>query len=197
MKRLSFWRFSESPCLAYNGSMAKLETITLAGGCFWCIEAAYQMVRGITRVTSGYAGGTTPDPTYDQVASGRTDYAESVQLEFDLGLITLVEVLEIFWILHDPTTLNRQGHDVGRQYRSAIFYSTDEQRAVAERSKQATAKLWPKPIVAEITPLGDFYPAEAEHQDYFRHHPERAYCQVIINPKLAKLRQRFAERLTA
>lgn len=173
----------------------KLETITLAGGCFWCIEAAYQMVAGITKVTSGYAGGDSPNPTYYEVASGRTDYAESVQIEFDPTIITLADVLEIFWILHDPTTLNRQGYDAGRQYRSAIFYTGDAQHKVAQKSKADVAKLWPQPIVTEITPLTDFYPAEAEQQNYFKSHPEQAYCQVIINPKLAKLRQKFAERL--
>lgn len=174
---------------------AEHQSIVLGGGCFWCLEAAYQMIAGVTKVTSGYAGGDVVNPSYEAVCGGRTGHAEVVQVEFDPAAITLADVLEIFWTIHNPTTLNRQGNDVGTQYRSIILYSNDEQRKIAETSKRAVAGLWDKPIVTEIKPLETFYPAEPEHQNYFRNHPERAYCQVIINPKLAKLRQKFADRL--
>lgn len=172
------------------------ESIVLGGGCFWCLEAAYQMIRGVTKVVPGYAGGQTLSPTYEQVCSGETGHAEVVKVEFDPEVISLAEILEIFWAIHDPTTRNRQGHDVGSQYRSVIYYQ-DGQKANAEQSIKAVAKLWPNPIVTELAPLETFNEAEAYHHDYFKTHPEQAYCQVVINPKLAKLRQKFAQKLVS
>jgi peptide-methionine (S)-S-oxide reductase len=171
------------------------ETITLGGGCFWCLEAAYQQVQGVEKVVSGYAGGKEEEPTYEQVSGGGTGHAEVVQIQFDPSKITLGEILEIFWTIHDPTTLNRQGHDVGTQYRSIILYSDDEQKQTAEDSIRKVQELWPDPLVTEIQPLGKFYPAEGYHQNYFNNHPEQAYCQVVINPKLIKLRQKFESKL--
>ncbi|HSX15009.1 MAG TPA: peptide-methionine (S)-S-oxide reductase MsrA [Candidatus Saccharimonadales bacterium] len=175
--------------------MAKTESIVLGGGCFWCLEAAYQMINGVTKVTSGYSGGTVPDPSYYAVCTGRTGHAEVVKVEFDPGIISLADILDIFWAIHDPTTLNRQGYDVGTQYRSIIFFESEGQKRIAEQSKVQVAKLWPNKIVTTIEPLKEFFPAEPEHQNYFKNHPERAYCQVVINPKLAKLRQKFADKL--
>lgn len=175
--------------------MSQTESIVLGGGCFWCLEAAYQMIRGVTAVTSGYAGGSEPNPSYYDVSCGKTSHAEVVQVEFDPAIISLTDILDIFWAIHDPTTLNRQGNDRGPQYRSMILVEGDEQRRVAEASKQSVAKLWPNPIVTEIKPLEAFYEAEPEHRNYFQNHPERAYCQIIINPKLEKLRQKFTEKL--
>ncbi|MFI5240559.1 MAG: peptide-methionine (S)-S-oxide reductase MsrA [Candidatus Saccharimonadia bacterium] len=173
----------------------QFESTVLGGGCFWCLEAAYQEVAGIHKVTSGYAGGSVPNPSYDQVTSGRTGHAEVVQLEFDPSIITYAEILEIFWILHDPTSLNRQGHDVGTQYRSVIFYKSETQASQAKASIDSAKKFWDKPIVTELAPLDTFYPAEDYQQNYFRNNPDQAYCQIIINPKLTKLRQKFAAKL--
>jgi peptide-methionine (S)-S-oxide reductase len=171
------------------------ETAVLAGGCFWCLEAAYQMVRGVSTVTSGYAGGQAASPTYDSVSTGTTGHAESVRVEYDPAVITYETILEIFWLIHDPTTSNRQGPDIGSEYRSVIFYQSDDQLQRAEASRDAAQKLVDAPIVTEIIPLEHFYEAEPEHQNYFRNHPERAYCQVIINPKLTKLRSKYAKLL--
>lgn len=172
-----------------------METIVLGGGCFWCLEAAYQLIKGVTDVTSGYAGGHVPNPTDMQVYSGTTGHAEVVQVTFDPKDISLQDILDIFWTIHDPTTLNRQGNDVGPEYRSAIFYATDLQKTIAGRSKQEVANLWPDPITTEITKLDHFYPAGKHHQNFFAKHPEQAYCQLIINPKLEKLRRKFAGQL--
>lgn len=171
------------------------ETIVLGGGCFWCLEAAYQLIDGVEKVIPGYAGGTTDNPTYEDVVSHSTGHAEVVEVTFDTSKLSLKDVLEIFWTIHDPTTLNRQGNDVGEQYRSIILYKTVEQKASAEKSIVAAQKLWDDPIVTEVTPLKKFYEAEPEHHNYFVNHPEAAYCQVIINPKLAKLRAKFASRI--
>jgi peptide-methionine (S)-S-oxide reductase len=149
----------------------------------------------VTKVTSGYAGGDLPNPTYYGVASGRSGHAEVVKVEFDPAIITLEDILDIFWAIHDPTTVNRQGHDVGPEYRSIILYETDKQKPVVEASVQAAAKLWADPIVTEIKKLAVFYEAEPEQQNFFKTHPEAAYCQVVINPKLIKLRQKFAKNL--
>lgn len=177
--------------------MANLQTATLAGGCFWCLEKIFQEVKGVTEVASGYSGGSVPSPSYEQVCSGTTGHAEAVQIEFDPAVISYQELLTIFFHLHDPTTLNRQGNDIGTQYRSAIFYHNEEQKQLAEAVKQqiATTKLWSDPIVTEIVPLPDFYPAEAYHQNYYNNHPNQAYCQLVINPKLAKFRQEFKRYL--
>ena len=173
------------------------ETATLGAGCFWCVEAIFQDVRGVERVISGYAGGTVANPTYQQVCIGNTGHAEVAHITFDPSVISYDDILYIFWRTHDPTTLNRQGADVGTQYRSVIFYHTEEQKAIAEQSKRdiETAQLWPKPIVTEIAPLAGFYPAEAYHQNYFRLNPNQPYCRAVIDPKVQKFRKTFQERL--
>jgi peptide-methionine (S)-S-oxide reductase len=173
------------------------EVATLGGGCFWCLDAAYRRVEGVTGVVSGYAGGEDPRPTYQRVCSGVTGHAEVVQVEFDPAVISYRDILDVFWAIHDPTTLNQQGHDVGTQYRSIILTHDDAQRQAAEESRAAVQSLWPRPVVTEIVPLEVFHPAEEYHQDYYARNPEQGYCQVVINPKLAKLRQRFAARLRA
>ena len=175
----------------------KTAQITLGGGCFWCLEAIYQKINGVISVVSGYAGGSVPNPTYDAVCTGKTGHAEVVQVTFDPAVIPLEDILEIFWAMHDPTTRDRQGNDVGSQYRSIILWQTPEQQAVVEASRAAVAKLWPDPIVTEIAPLQAFYPAEAYHQDYFKRNPAAAYCQIVINPKLAKLKTTFRRHLSA
>lgn len=172
------------------------QSIVLGGGCFWCLDAAYRRVKGVESVISGYAGGQWPNPTYERVVTGTTGHAEVVKVEFDPASISLETILEIYWTLHNPTTLNRQGNDVGTQYRSIILYNSPEQQAAVEQSIEATAKkLWGENVTTEVVPLQEFYPAEEYHQDYFNKHPEQGYCQVIINPKLAKLTKKFAALL--
>ena len=175
----------------------KLETATLAGGCFWCLEAVYELLRGVEKITSGYAGGHVPDPGYYQVCTGTTGHAEVVQIEFDPDQISYQDLLDIFFTIHDPTTLNRQGPDAGTQYRSAIFAHTPEQREIAEATiREVTADgAWGAPIVTEVVPLDVFYPAEEYHQQYYRNNPAQGYCQIIIAPKVAKARSMFIERL--
>lgn len=174
-----------------------LESIVLGGGCFWCLEAAYQEITGVQHVASGYAGGQRPDPTYDQVSSGATGHAEVVQIQFDPGVITLDDILDIFWVIHNPTTPNQQGNDIGTEYRSIILYTDVAQEHIAEASKTRIQQLWPDPVTTQIVLLEHFYLAEPEHQNYYRNHPERAYCQIVINPKLHKLREKFQSRLKA
>lgn len=171
------------------------EQCVLGGGCFWCLEAAYQMVNGVESVVSGYAGGEMENPRYEQVGTGRTGHAEVVQLTFDPKVVTFSDILDVFWVIHDPTQKDRQGNDVGPQYRSVILYENDEQKKIAEQSKAKIQKLWDNPVLTEIKPLVHFYPAEEYHQNYYQTHPEAAYCQVIINPKLAHLRQKRASLL--
>lgn len=173
------------------------EIATLGGGCFWCLEAVYDQLKGVTDVVSGYAGGHVKNPSYQAVCTGRTGHAEVVQVRFDSNIISFGEILDVFFTIHDPTTLNRQGADVGPQYRSAIFYHTPEQKAVAEQKIKAlnAAGLWPDPIVTEVTPLTEFYPAEAYHQEYFANNPNQGYCQVVVAPKVAKFRKQYFERL--
>ena len=173
------------------------ERVVLGGGCFWCFDAAYRQIKGVSQVESGYAGGSEVDPTYEQVASGRTGHAEVVRVTFDPSIITYAQILEILWALHDPTTPNRQGADVGPQYRSIILYQSPEQQQAAAASIRAVAKLWPDPVVTELAPLEQFYPAEEYHQNFFAKNPSQGYCQVVINPKLAKLREQFESRLIA
>lgn len=177
----------------------QLETATFGAGCFWCVEAVYQELIGVEKVISGYAGGSVENPTYQQVCSGTTGHAEVAQISYDPDLISYQELLDVFWRTHDPTTLNRQGADVGPQYRSAIFYHDEKQKALAEKSKQETdaSDLWPNPIVTEISPLTRFYPAEDYHQNYFRQNPHQPYCQMVISPKMSKFRKEFQSRLRA
>jgi len=179
--------------------MSATEKATLAGGCFWCLEAVFELVQGVTGVKSGYAGGTTSNPTYDQVCSGMTGHAEVVQVTFDPSVISFDQILDVFFTIHDPTTLNKQGNDVGTQYRSAIFYHTPEQKAAAEKKiKELTdAKLWSHPIVTQIEPISVFYPAESYHQEYFARNPYAGYCQVVVAPKVAKARKHFISMLKA
>ncbi len=171
------------------------ESIVLGGGCFWCLDAGYRLIKGVTKVTSGYAGGHTQNPTYYDVSGGSTGHAEVVKVEFDPVIISLGDVLDIFWAMHNPTTLNYQGYDKGSEYRSIILFNSQAQEKLIKNSITEVAKLWDEPIVTEVAPLEFFYPAEEEHQNYFQKHPEQGYCQVIINPKLAKLRQKFTDRL--
>jgi len=174
-----------------------LETATLAAGCFWCIEAVFSRLRGVEKVISGYSGGKVADPSYEEVCSGTSGHAEAVQITFDPEVIAFADLLEVFWRVHDPTTLNSQGADVGTQYRSAIFYHDKTQQQVAETSKREAeeAGLWPDPIVTEIVPFAGFYAAEAYHQDYYRQNPVQPYCRVVIGPKLKKLEKSCPELL--
>ncbi len=165
-----------------------MRSIVLGGGCFWCTEAVFQRVEGVTRVVPGYAGGDVPDPTYEQVCGGKTGHAEVVRVEYDDAKITLERLLHIFFATHDPTTLNRQGADEGTQYRSAIFYSDEADAVKAQSVISALRGEAGAPIVTQVVPLGTFYEAEAYHHNYFEQHPEQAYCQMVINPKLDKLR---------
>lgn len=166
---------------------SKTELATLGGGCFWCTEAVIERLAGVKKVTSGYAGGSVANPTYEQVCSGDTGHAEVIQVEFDPAVISYDKILEVFFEAHDPTTLNRQGADAGTQYRSVIFYHNEEQQKAAARAKVAAQALWPDPIVTEIVPLPKFYPAEGYHQDYFRRNPNQGYCTFVIKPKVKKL----------
>ncbi len=173
------------------------EIATLAGGCFWCLEAVFQELKGVERVESGYSGGHVRNPSYELVCSGATGHAEVVQIVFDPAVISFRDLLEIFFVMHDPTTLNRQGPDSGTQYRSAIFYHTAEQQAEAERviAELGAAHVWDDPIVTEVVPLDKFYPAEEYHRDYYQRNPNQGYCRSVIAPKVAKLRKHYFEKL--
>lgn len=179
-----------------NADMDKRQIATLAGGCFWCLEAVFEQVRGVDRVVSGYTGGTQSNPSYEEVCSGRTGHAEAVQITYDPAVISFADLLEVFFSIHDPTTLNRQGNDVGTQYRSAIFYHGEEQRSQAQAMiKSLDAEhIWPAPIVTELVAAPPFYPAENYHQHYYARNPNQAYCQFVIAPKLTKFRKLFATR---
>jgi len=176
---------------------AGTEVATLAGGCFWCLEAIFREVDGVEEAVSGYTGGATVNPSYQEVCSNTTGHAEAVQVTFNPSKISYREILQIFFSVHDPTTLNRQGEDVGTQYRSAIFYHNDRQRAIAEALVRELneAHLWDKPIVTQVVPLGKFYVAEDYHREYFSRHPEQSYCQAVISPKISKFRKQWTERL--
>ena len=171
----------------------QLETATLGGGCFWCLEAVYQTVKGIQKIVSGYAGGEVKDPTYQEVCNGATGHAEVVQITFDPEAITYEDIIYIFWRIHDPTTLNRQGNDVGTQYRSVIFYHDGTQQEIAERSMGETdsSDLWPRPVVTEISELDRFYEAEEYHQNYYRENPDQPYCFMVVDPKVQKFREMY------
>jgi peptide-methionine (S)-S-oxide reductase len=173
------------------------ELATLASGCFWCVEAVFNRLRGVTKVVSGYLGGLTANPTYQEVSRGSTGHAEAVQLEFDPEVISYRELLEIFFAFHDPTTENRQGADIGTQYRSAIFTHTADQERIAGEviAELEAARVFPDPIVTEVAPAGTFYPAEPYHQDYYAKNPTKGYCVAVIGPKVGKLRQKYADRL--
>lgn len=172
------------------------DVTTLGGGCFWCLEAVFEELHGVDAVASGYSGGAAANPSYYQVCSGKTGHAEVVQVTFDPQIISFREVLEVFFSMHDPTTLNRQGADVGTQYRSAIFYHNPEQQQIAQQliAELNAANIWKNPIVTEVTPFHAFYKAEEEHQEFFRRNPYQPYCRVVIEPKMAKFRQHFSEK---
>jgi peptide-methionine (S)-S-oxide reductase len=182
-----------------NNGSSRTEVTTLGGGCFWCLEAVYQELRGVEKVESGYSGGDVPNPTYRQVCSETTGHAEVVQVTFDPDEVSYRDILEVYFTIHDPTTLNRQGADVGTQYRSVIFYHTEEQKRTAEEviSEIESEGIWNSPIVTEVVPLDEFYVAEDYHQNYFRNSGFQPYCQVIIAPKVAKFRKQHLERLKA
>jgi peptide-methionine (S)-S-oxide reductase len=173
------------------------ELATLGGGCFWCLEAVYKDLKGVERVVSGYAGGEVENPSYEQVCGGRTGHAEVVQIEFDPQVVTYRDLLDVFFTIHDPTTKDRQGADVGPQYRSIVLYHSPEQRAEAERAiaDLEAKRIWRTPIVTELAPLETFYPAEAYHQDYYEQNPRQRYCQIVIAPKVAKFRKEHLARL--
>ncbi|MBM3735882.1 MAG: peptide-methionine (S)-S-oxide reductase MsrA [Acidobacteria bacterium] len=174
--------------------MESLETATLGGGCFWCLEAVFQEMRGVHSVESGYMGGATERPTYREVCSGRTGHAEVVQLRFDPLVTPFRDVLEVFFAIHDPTTLNRQGNDVGTQYRSAVFYHSDAQRTAAAEiiHELEQSEGWPRPIVTEVVPASEFFKAEDYHQNYYRGNPNQPYCSYVVAPKVDKFRRKFA-----
>lgn len=173
------------------------EVATIAGGCFWCTEAVFKELRGVEKVESGYSGGTLANPTYEQVSSGTTGHAETIQITYDPKVISFKELLEVFFVVHDPTTLNRQGADMGTQYRSAIFYNSPAQKKIAEEViKEITAqKIWKDPIVTKLEPYKAFYSAEEYHQDYFARNPDKAYCRIVIEPKVLKFRKQFVSKL--
>lgn len=183
-----------APSFAVDSAKPKSELATFGGGCFWCVEAQYKMLPGVLKVVSGYAGGHKGNPTYEEVCTKTTGHAEVVQIEFDSAKISYKDLIDLFWLAHDPTTLNRQGHDEGPQYRSIILYHSDEQKKIAEQSKAEAQKDWPDPIVTEIVPLKRFYPAEDYHQDYFAKNPSQGYCRVVVGPKVAKFRQKLMEK---
>ncbi|MHA2368633.1 MAG: peptide-methionine (S)-S-oxide reductase MsrA [Candidatus Hodarchaeales archaeon] len=174
-----------------------LELATFGGGCFWCTEAIFQQLEGVESVVSGYSGGTVKDPSYEEISTGRTGHAEAVQIHYDPEKINYEELVEVFFKTHDPTTLNRQGNDIGTQYRSVIFYHSEEQKASVERIKAEldTAEIWNAPIVTEIAPFSEFFPAEDYHQNFYRQNPNQGYCRLIIRPKLQKLEKLFASKI--
>lgn len=179
--------------VSYSG---KKDTATLGGGCFWCVEAIYQELKGVISVASGYSGGIEKNPTYKEVSAGITGHAEVIQVVFDPEIVTYEEILEVFFTTHDPTTLNRQGNDTGPQYRSVIFYHNEEQKAIAQKSKTGfAAEAWEDPVVTEISAFTEFYIAEDYHQNYYRDNKNQPYCVYVINPKLQKFKKKFATKL--
>jgi peptide-methionine (S)-S-oxide reductase len=175
----------------------RTEVATLGGGCFWCVEATFEQLEGVERVVSGYSGGQVPQPTYRQVCSGTTGHAEVIQVHFDPERISFADLLRVFFTVHDPTTLNRQGQDVGTQYRSVVFYHSPDQKEQAEaviRELDAEG-VWSSPIVTEVSPFREFFPAEDYHQEYYRNNPNQPYCQVVISPKVAKFRKAYMDRI--
>jgi len=179
------------------GAPKQVEVVTLGGGCFWCTQAVYEELRGVERAEAGYSGGTVENPTYKQVCTGTTGHAEVVQVTFDPAVISLKQVLEVFFTVHDPTTLNRQGEDVGTQYRSVVFYRSEEQKRVAEQviREFEAEKVYDKPFVTQVVPFKAFYKAEDYHQEYFENNPNQPYCQVVVSPKVEKFRKKFKSLL--
>jgi peptide-methionine (S)-S-oxide reductase len=177
--------------------MSERAIATLAGGCFWCLEAAFSELKGVEGVQSGYTGGRAPNPSYEAVCTGTTGHAEVVQVTFDPAVVSFEDLLHVFFTIHDPTTLNRQGGDIGTQYRSAIFYHTPEQKADAERviAELTAEHVWDDPIVTAVTPFERFYPAEEYHRDYYRRNPNAGYCRAVIAPKVAKVRKQYLDKL--
>lgn len=177
--------------------MANIETATLAGGCFWCIESAFNSVEGVSKAYSGYAGGQLDNPTYEQICQGNTGHAEVVQVNFDRDKISYRDILEIFFAMHNPTQLNRQGNDKGTQYRSGIFYHDENQKQIAEQILQeiTNEQIWPDPVVTELVAINNYSQAEDYHQDYFSNNPQNQYCNMVVAPKLAKFKQKFASKL--
>jgi peptide-methionine (S)-S-oxide reductase len=186
---MTLFAAASSPAADSGGAHTKTETIVLGGGCFWCTEAAYELMPGVKSAVSGYAGGTVPNPTYEQVCSRDTGHAEVSRIEFDPSEVSLEAILDFFWKIHDPTTLNRQGNDEGPQYRSTIMYSSEAQKLAAEKSKAKAQEEYSRPIVTEIVPLKTFYVAEEYHQDYYKKNPYASYCQYVIKPKVKKARK--------
>ena len=196
---------------AADAPAAKTETAIIGGGCFWCVEAQYLLVKGVKKVVSGYAGGKTENPTYEDICTGETGHAEVIQIEFDPAVISFKEIIDLFWDAHDPTSVTKeemvkhgkllpkgtayQGNDYGTQYRSAIFYTSEEQKKIALASRDAAQKNWKDPIATEIAPLKKFYPAEDYHQNYYAQNGEEGYCQMVIRPKVDKFRKAFATKL--
>lgn len=179
-----------------NPIQASYDTITLGAGCYWCVEAVFQNLKGVEKISSGFMGGSVKNPSYREVCTGSTGHAEVCQIIFDPNIISLADLLEVFWTTHDPTTLNRQGHDSGTQYRSAIFYNNDNQKSIAEESKlNVGATLWSDPIVTEITKASVFYMADDYHQNYYNNNSDAPYCSIVISPKIAKVRQKFASKM--
>ena len=180
-----------------SATQTNTEIATLGGGCFWCLEAVFDNLKGVISVESGYMGGQRPNPTYEQVCSGVSGHAEVVQVTFDPAVVSFKEILEVFFVIHDPTTLNRQGNDAGTQYRSAIFYHSPEQQAVSAQviANLSGADLWRDPVVTEVTPATAFYIAEEYHQEYFARNPGAGYCQFVVAPKVAKFRKQFLSKL--
>jgi peptide-methionine (S)-S-oxide reductase len=176
-------------------NQAGMEVAILGGGCFWCVEAVYLEMRGVTRVESGYMGGHQPNPSYEQVCAGTTGHAEVVRLEFDPAVVSYRDILEVFFTIHDPTTPDRQGNDIGTQYRSVIFVTSPQQEATARQVVAEMASVWDAPIVTELLPAQEWYKAEDYHQDYFRQHPLQGYCAFVVAPKVVKFRKTFADRM--
>lgn len=184
-----------SPALSADPAPSgKTESAVIGGGCFWCVEAQYKMLKGVQKVVSGYAGGTVDNPTYKQVCNGDTGHAEVIRIDYDPDIITFKDIIDLFWLAHDPTTLNRQGNDEGTQYRSTIMYSSEEQKKIAEASMAEAQKEIQGKIVTEIVALKKFYPAEDYHQDYFTNNPYQGYCRVVVSPKVAKFKKKLEEK---
>jgi peptide-methionine (S)-S-oxide reductase len=180
--------------LFFMTTLTRADSLVLGGGCFWCLEASYRLLPGVTQVTSGYAGGQVDNPTYKQVCAGTTGHAEVVKIDFDSSKVSLAEVLDLFWVMHDPTQLNRQGNDIGTQYRSVIFFADDAQKKAGEDAIAGVRKEWDDPVVTELAPLTKFWPAEDYHQEYFKNNPDQGYCRAVVRPKVKKVEKHLREK---